>query len=131
MNPEIEKIIDKAKRSLETAKRLYQDGDYDFVASRAYYSMFYMAEAILLTKEFSFSKHSAVISAFGKNFIKTGIFPNKYHQMLIDAFRTRNIGDYGYEEDVTGDEADIILKNAEQFLGKVEEYIEGNIRKHL
>ena len=35
--------------------------------------MFSYAEALLLTKGLSFSKHSAVIENFGKHFIKTGL----------------------------------------------------------
>jgi uncharacterized protein (UPF0332 family) len=32
--------------------------------------MFYIAEAILLDDELNYSKHSAVIAAFGKHFVK-------------------------------------------------------------
>jgi len=39
--------------------------------------MFYTVEALLLSQNLTFSKHSAVISAFGKNFVKTGIFPGR------------------------------------------------------
>lgn len=69
--------VEKAKESLQAANSLFDGGFYDFSASRAYYAMFYCAEAVLLTKNLSFSKHSAVITAFGKEFIKTGIFPQK------------------------------------------------------
>jgi len=58
---EVKDIVNKAQRSLKVAQRLYKDGEYDFAVSRAYYSMFYMAAALLLTKELSFSKHSGVI----------------------------------------------------------------------
>jgi len=56
MTEEIDKLLRKAKRSLEAAKRLFDEGDYDFSVSRAYYSMFYCAEALLLTKNLSFYK---------------------------------------------------------------------------
>ncbi len=47
MTEEIDKLVRKAKRSLEAAKRLFDDADYDFSVSRAYYSMFYCAGALL------------------------------------------------------------------------------------
>jgi len=66
MKPDIQALINKAKDSLGAAKSLARDGYYDFAASRAYYAMFYIAEAMLMQLEHSYNKHSAVISAFGR-----------------------------------------------------------------
>jgi len=71
MNPEIEALLEKARRSQKVAAKLYKDGDIDLAASRAYYSLFYTAEALLLSRGLSFSSHSAVIANFGKEFAKT------------------------------------------------------------
>lgn len=38
-------------------------GFYDFAVSRAYYTMFYVAEALLDQEGLSFSSHAAIISA--------------------------------------------------------------------
>ena len=46
---EINNLIEKAKRSIDAAKKLYELEYYDFSVSRAYYAMFYCAEALLLT----------------------------------------------------------------------------------
>lgn len=72
---DIKELIDKAKESLDAARLLADNGFYDFSVSRAYYAMYYSAEAFLLTKELAFSKHSAVIATFGKEFIKNRILP--------------------------------------------------------
>jgi uncharacterized protein (UPF0332 family) len=76
---EVKALLHKARRSLDAAKELFSKGYYDFAVSRAYYAMFYSAEAVLLTKDLKFKKHSAVISGFGKEFVKTGEFEEKYH----------------------------------------------------
>jgi len=47
MNQQIEALVAKGKRSLIAAQRLFELGDYDFAASRAYYAIFYLAEALL------------------------------------------------------------------------------------
>ena len=73
MSPELEALLNKADRSLAASQRLFEGADYDFAASRAYYAMFYLAEALLLTLRLTFSKHSAVIAAFGQHFVKTGL----------------------------------------------------------
>jgi uncharacterized protein (UPF0332 family) len=73
-NSEVDDLIEKAWQSLEAAELLLKDSFIDFSASRAYYAMFYSTEALLLDQNRSFSKPKAVISAFGKDFIKSGIF---------------------------------------------------------
>jgi len=44
---EYELMIRKAERSLQTARRISADGDYDFAISRAYYGVFYAMRAAL------------------------------------------------------------------------------------
>ena len=53
MKEEITEFIEKAERSLKVAESLFESEDFDFAVSRAYYSMFYMAQACLFTKNLS------------------------------------------------------------------------------
>lgn len=64
-------LTEKAKESLRAARLLSDSSMHGFAASRAYYSMFYIAQAFLLEEELTFSSHAAVIGAFGKIFAKT------------------------------------------------------------
>lgn len=66
MNPDTGALVNKAKESLGALK----EGYFDFAASRAYYAMFYVAEALLAVIGHSYSKHSAVISAFWQRICK-------------------------------------------------------------
>ena len=120
---EIKGLINKAEESLEAAKELFNKKFFDFSVSRAYYTMFYCAEALLLTKDLSFSKHSAVISFFGKEFIKTGIFPERFNEYINDAFRKRHKGDYWIDTGLTEKDCKIILKRAEEFLKETKKYL--------
>lgn len=63
MNPEIEALVDKAHRSLTVARRLVDEGEYDFGISRAYYAMFYLAPAMLALRSESLSRHGALIAS--------------------------------------------------------------------
>jgi uncharacterized protein (UPF0332 family) len=88
MSPkEIAELLDKARRSLLAAERLRDAGDYDFAVSRAYYAMFYAAQALLLRRGIRRSKHSAVIAAFNEQFIKSGEIPADLFGHLRDGFR--------------------------------------------
>ena len=61
----VKSLVEKAKKYLRSAEILLKEGDYESSVSRTYYAMFYCAQAMLLTKNLSFSSHKGVISAFG------------------------------------------------------------------
>ena len=109
-------LLRKAHRTVQSARLLLTDGDYDGAVSRAYYAMFYVAEALLLAKGMTFSSHSAVISAFGKEFAKPGTIPGEYHRNLLDAQEARNAGDYQVASHLTEEETLQHITHAEQLL---------------
>ena len=119
MNKEQIHLVTKAQKSLEAARELAKLGHSDFAISRAYYAMFYIASAFLESQELSFSKHSAVISAFGKYFVKTQILDPKYHRYLIEAERARCQADYDTEIEFSAQELNDYLQRAEEFLALI------------
>lgn len=109
MKPEVMALLKKARQNADAATLLRAKEYWDFSASRAYYAMFYAAEALLLEKGMSFSSHSAVIAAFGKEFAKSGALDPKLHRFLIDGQDLRNAGDYDVGTPVAGAQADELL----------------------
>nr|QNO44846.1 hypothetical protein LPBNCPND_00005 [Methanosarcinales archaeon ANME-2c ERB4] len=120
---DISELMQKAKESLEAAKSLCRDGFYGFSVGRSYYSMFYVVEALLLTKNLSFSKHSAVIGAFGKEFVKTEIMPKKLREYIVSAFDIRQLGDYGAPGSVSTEKAQSLIEETKEFIETIEEYL--------
>jgi uncharacterized protein (UPF0332 family) len=116
-------LLSKAKESIRASESLLNDGFNDFSAGRSYYAMFYVAEALLLTKNLSFSKHKAVIAAFGKEFIKSGLLPSCLHAYLVDAFDSRQLGDYGPTGSLTREKAGKLTDEAREFLAVAEKYL--------
>jgi uncharacterized protein (UPF0332 family) len=123
MTPEQGDLLRQARDSLAAAKLLHTEGYHGFAASRAYYAMFYVAEACLLGKGLSFSKHSGVHAAFGAHFVKTGLVPPEFHRYLIRGMEVRHIGDYGRAKAVTLEETAEQIIRAEQFLQLAERLI--------
>jgi uncharacterized protein (UPF0332 family) len=103
---------------------LLVEGDYESSVSRAYYAMFYSAEAVLLTANLSFSFYMGVISAFGEYFVKTDIFPRDMGRELNKAFEKRQLGDYEYTFVISEDEAWEILEQGKHFVESVIRYLE-------
>ena len=120
MSPGIGALLHKARRSLQAAKLLSEQGYTDFAASRAYYAMFYAAEALLLDRGLSFSSHAAVIAAFGREIAKAGIMNPRFHRYLIDAQDLRNLGDYGLGPALAPEQAEELLNWAAEFLAEAE-----------
>ena len=120
---EIKSLMKRAEKYLRSAKMLLEEGDYESSVSRTYYAMFYSAQAILLTKNVSFSSHKGVISAFGEHFIKTDIFPKEMGRELNRAFEKRQIGDYEYTFVISKREAEEILENGKKFVEKIIKYL--------
>jgi len=48
VKPEARILLDKAARAIQAAQTLANQGDLDFAAGRAYYAMFYAAQALLI-----------------------------------------------------------------------------------
>lgn len=116
MTPEQDALVRKAYDSLRGAQVLASQKLFDFAVSRAYYTMFYVAEAFLLGEGLTFSKHSGVIAAFGQHFAKTGRVPKEFHRYLIDGERKRLIGDYDIGPGLSEREALEEIDHAQKFL---------------
>lgn len=120
---EINSLLERAERYLKSAEILLCEGDYESSVSRTYYAMFYSAQAMLLTRNLSFSSYKGVISAFGEHFLKTGIFPKEMGRELHRAFEKRQIGDYEYTFVISKEEAEEILKNGKEFVEKIARHL--------
>lgn len=113
----------KAERYIRSANVLAEDGDLDSAASRLYYAMFYVAEALLDEKGFTFSSHHAVISAFGQHFSKTKIFDSRFHQALLSAYSLRQIGDYAEISNLSRSDIDELISIAEEFVIAAQDWL--------
>jgi uncharacterized protein (UPF0332 family) len=121
---EIETLLARARDSVQAARGTLRDGFPDFAASRAYYAMFYVAEALLAHLGESYRSHAAVIAAFGRLYAKTGEIDTMYHQWLIAAQNLRNIGDYGVEAHVSDEQAALTCDWAEEFIRAAERWLD-------
>lgn len=116
MKPETRKLLDKASRALRAAETLLDSGDADFAIGRAYYAMFYVAEALLHENDRHSRKHSGVIAMFGETFAKTGAMDAIFHRRLLDAYDQRILADYGVDAVLTREDAAKLIIQTREFL---------------
>lgn len=117
------KLLEKAERAIQSAGRLLELTDLEAAAARAYYAMFYVAEALLYERGLSFRKHAGVHGAFGQHFAKSGVLDAKYHQWFIAAFNKRIIADYGVEAVLNAAEVKEMIEHARAFLEEARRYL--------
>jgi uncharacterized protein (UPF0332 family) len=102
------------------ARRLLEAGDHDFAVSRAYYAMFYVARALLLSRDIRRSKHSGVLAAFASEFVRTGELPAELFALLRAGFEDRGESDYGLAA-ISEDQARAGIEGAQRFVRAVVE----------
>ncbi|MDI6769502.1 MAG: HEPN domain-containing protein [Anaerolineales bacterium] len=113
----------RAGEAIDAAGVLVEKGFLADAISRAYYAIFYIAEALLNEKGLHFSKHGGVHGAFGEHYVKSGIFAAKYHKWLLKAFSRRIAGDYDPSIRFKSDEAREMIQQAGEFLQAAKKYL--------
>ena len=86
--------LQKAQEMLTTARRDWDAQDYASANNRAYYCIFHSMRAVLALDGEDYKKHSAVISRFTLNYLKTEVFDRKYGKLISNASLIRNRSDY-------------------------------------
>ena len=123
MNEYTRKLLDKAIDTVEGAQLLLDHGKTDLAAGRAYYALFYIAEALLNERGLQFSTHGDVIGAYGKEFSKTKLLDQKFHRWLRTGFDIRLISDYHVDTKIEAAIVSDMINQAHEFLEAAQEYL--------
>jgi hypothetical protein len=114
---------EKAKSSLDSARREFEAGAYDFAINRLYYAAFYGVSAILLERKMSFKKHSGVRAYFHREIIKEGLLEVKWGRYYDKLFEDRQEGDYTAFIDFSKDYVSEQLELCEEFLKELKKLL--------
>lgn len=119
MKKEVQRLLEKTDHALKVAESLYKHGFAQDAASKLYYAMFYATQALLKSEGIEVVKHSAVESALGYHFAKTGRMEPKYHRMLINARKIREIVDYDIQEEMVEPTGILKLEDGKEFVAVI------------
>ncbi|WP_456474666.1 HEPN domain-containing protein [Candidatus Pyrohabitans sp.] len=120
---EIDVLLKKSEDRLKAAEILLGEGYYEDAISRAYYSMFFAAKALLKTKEIDAKTHRGVISKFGLEFVQKDIIERKYGKAIHEAEELREEADYSIFRPIYKEEAEFVIDAAEKFLNRIKKAI--------
>lgn len=124
LKDEVAKLLERAAEALIVTKILFDNGHFGDSMSKAYYAMFYSASALLIQNNLVRHKHSAIISAIGQYFVKSGRLEARFHQMMIAAFEDREVVDYNVAWNASSDEADKRYLSACEFVEAIKKVLE-------
>jgi len=122
-NREVALYIENAKEMLGVAQLNLDNGFYASAVNRAYYAIFYAANAMLATKGLARNKHSGVMSAFRQYFVKTNKIEKDFSNIYGRVFEDRNISDYDIHLAVEVDQVSKNLDDAKRFVERVDEFL--------
>jgi len=119
--------LQQATESLEEARYLLSgEKSLRSVANRIYYGMFYAVLALLIYEPYASSKHSGVLAYFNKHFVKGGLFPEAMGRSLNKAFELRQRGDYREYFELSREQVEPLIDEAEQFVASIRKYLDEN-----
>ena len=115
--------LEKSLRFLRSGNALLELDDPDSAVGRAYYAMFHAAEALLLSKGLEYSAHRAVQSAYGREFAKNALLPERFHRARLDAYESRLSADYESGAGIDAETARRHLADAGEFVAAAALYL--------
>ena len=119
-----EQQLKTAWERLDAARYLFDGGFYKDSVSRAYYPMYHAAVAILTLKNIKARRHSGVLRMFGLHVIQEEDMEHYYAKALKFAKGEREKGDYDIFAEISEEEAETVIDDAEKFLKRVGGMIE-------
>jgi uncharacterized protein (UPF0332 family) len=87
--------------------------------------MFYAILALAVEQDKIAAKHTATISFFDREYVKTGIFPKEFSKALHLLFDRRQANDYGEIWEVAEDKALQALQDATDFVEAIKTQLRG------
>lgn len=116
-------LLKRAIEKLEVAKDLLRENHFSDSVSRAYYGMLFSARALLSKLGETPKTHKGTITRFAQKFVKTGKIDKNLFQYFARTQEDREEADYGLFPEITKEEAEEVLKNAEKFVENCEKVL--------
>ena len=116
MEPEQKQRLLKASERLGVAEHLLQYGYYEDASSRAYYSMFHAASALLEARGASAKTHRGLMSQFRQYWVQTGEVSQELDRTFRETQERRVESDYEPASSISAEDARESFRGAERML---------------
>jgi len=118
------KAIERAQDAIDTAKHDLKGGFTLAAVSRAYYVVFYCMSGLLMLNDIHARTHQGVQAKFRELFVMTNIFDFSIAATIHNSFALRQKADYNMDADITPEEANDLIKDAQIFYSVTKGYLQ-------
>jgi len=115
----IEHRMERARQAIEEGRTMFDAGYVNAYVNRLYYACFYAVSALLLTRNFSTSKHGYLRSLMHREFVKTGFIPEELSKHFDLLFNNRLKGDYADFATFEAEDVSAWLEATEEFVAHI------------
>ena len=121
---EPDSLFDKAQQFLRSAAVLFELEDFDSCASRAYFAMFFSAQALLTADGQRHAGRRSARTAFVERYVEGGELPKRAGEAFAEAQQLQEIADFGGKLAVSEQQAERVLQEAEAFVHSLQTLVE-------
>jgi uncharacterized protein (UPF0332 family) len=119
--------LGRARQALDDAQVMLARGSLNAAVNRAYYCMFYAAQALLGVRGIASPRHSGTISLLDKEFVNAGAVSKEASQMLHRAFEQKTLADYKDFYTASREDAESLIADGQAFAKEIRRVIRGMV----
>jgi uncharacterized protein (UPF0332 family) len=119
----VKTYMDAANEALAGGKFNLDGSYYAIAVNRAYYAVFYAANALLATEGLARGKHSGTVSAFRQSFVKPGLIEPEYSDIYGSLMDDRHVSNYDMDTSIEPERAANDVESARKFVARIETYL--------
>ncbi len=116
-----ESMMTEATSRLSSAEKNLAIEEWAVASTLSYYAMFHAASALLAARDIHRHRHQGVVSAFGKEFARSGDVAPELGRVISRAFETRLSCDYKVGFQQSEKDARAMVEKARAFLAAAEQ----------
>ncbi len=115
--------IERSHNTIKEVEFIISGKFWNLAANRLYYSVFYICEALLLSRKLAASSHTGVSRMMNLHFIRSGKLTEEEGALLGRLFRMRQTGDYDDLWDWTEQDILPMVPATKKLISKIESII--------
>ncbi|MCC8176874.1 MAG: HEPN domain-containing protein [Bacteroidales bacterium] len=112
--------IEKANKAYDDMLANFKEERYSTAANRLYYSLFYACSALLVKNGYEAHSHAGNMTLINQHFVKTGVIPIGFKNLLRDALSLRKSSDYDDYFSIEKADLEQMVEPARQFIDLVD-----------
>lgn len=115
----VELEIERAEKITEQFETLREQQYWDTLVNRMYYAAFHAVSALLIHNALQVHTHRGALSAFNKEFVRTGVFSVDEGHLFSKLEGLRERGDYNCFVDATEEEIVPLIEPLKALIAKI------------